>query len=94
MTDILHAKKLGYKIKLLSISEIKMNKLSERVHPCLISNTSHLSNIEGVLNAVVIDGLPVGTGYRGPITKALQEAFFGIFDGTTEVPESWLDPVE
>ncbi len=41
-----------------------------------------------------VDGLPVGTGSRGPITKAIQEAFFGIFDGTTEVPDGWLDPVK
>ena len=41
-----------------------------------------------------VDGMPVGDGSRGPITKALQEAFFGIFDGTTEVPEGWLDNVE
>ena len=27
-------------------------------------------------------------------TKALQDAFFGIFDGTTEVPDNWLDPVK
>ena len=34
LTDILYAKRLGYKIKLLSISEIIKNKLIERVHPC------------------------------------------------------------
>jgi len=41
-----------------------------------------------------VDGLPVGTGSRGPITKALQDAFFGIFDGTTEDKWGWLEPVE
>ena len=41
-----------------------------------------------------VDGMKVGSGSRGPITKALQDAFFGIFDGTTEVPDSWLDPVK
>ena len=34
LTDIFYAKKLGYKIKLLSISEIKNKKLIKRVHPC------------------------------------------------------------
>ena len=52
LTDILYAKSLGYKIKLLSISEIKNNKLMERVHPCLILNTSYIANIDGVLNAL------------------------------------------
>jgi branched-chain amino acid aminotransferase len=40
-----------------------------------------------------VDGLPVGTVSRGPITKALQNAFFGIFDGTTEDKWGWLEPV-
>ena len=60
LTDILHAKSLGYKIKLLSISEIKSKKLMERVHPCLIKNTSRIANIDGVLNAVIVDALPIG----------------------------------
>ncbi|GHF89018.1 branched-chain amino acid transaminase [Thalassotalea marina] len=41
-----------------------------------------------------VDGLPVGTGSRGPITKAIQDAFFGIFNGATEIPDNWLDAVE
>lgn len=41
-----------------------------------------------------VDGLPVGEGTRGPITKQLQEAFFGLFDGTTEDKWGWLEPVE
>lgn len=40
-----------------------------------------------------VDGLTVGTGKRGPVTKALQDAFFGIFDGSTEDKWGWLDPV-
>jgi branched-chain amino acid aminotransferase len=41
-----------------------------------------------------VDGMMVGKGTRGPITKAIQQAFFGIFDGSTEIPEGWLDPVK
>src|SRR6185436_17527417 len=40
-----------------------------------------------------VDGLPVGKGSRGPITRRLQEAFFGLFDGTTEDAWGWLEPV-
>lgn len=40
-----------------------------------------------------VDRLPVGTGTRGPVTQALQEAFFGIFDGKTEDKWGWLEPV-
>ena len=31
-----------------------------------------------------VDRKPVGTGKPGPITRALQQAFFGLFDGSTE----------
>jgi branched-chain amino acid aminotransferase len=41
-----------------------------------------------------VDGIPVGTGSRGPVTKALQDAFFGIFDGSTEDKWGWLDSVK
>jgi branched-chain amino acid aminotransferase len=40
-----------------------------------------------------VDGITVKAGGRGPITAALQQAFFGIFDGTTEDRHGWLDYV-
>jgi branched-chain amino acid aminotransferase len=40
-----------------------------------------------------VDGLPVGTGDRGPITKQLQERFFGLFTGETEDKYNWLTPI-
>ena len=45
LIDIYQAKKLGYKIKLLAISEVKENKLIERVHPCLVLDKSYIANI-------------------------------------------------
>jgi branched-chain amino acid aminotransferase len=41
-----------------------------------------------------VDRLAVGSGERGPITEALQEAFFGLFTGKTADKWGWLDPVE
>lgn len=41
-----------------------------------------------------VDRKPVGEGKPGPITKALQRAFFGLFDGSTEDHWGWLTPVE
>ncbi len=35
----------------------------------------------------------VGAGRRGPVTKRIQEAFFGLFTGETEDKWGWLDPV-
>lgn len=40
-----------------------------------------------------VDGIPVGKGTRGPITEAIQNAFFGLFTGETEDKWGWLDPV-
>lgn len=40
-----------------------------------------------------IDRLTIGSGERGPITAQLQDAFFGLFDGTTEDTEGWLEYV-
>jgi len=40
-----------------------------------------------------LDGIAIGSGGRGPVTKALQDAFFGLFRGTTEDRHGWLqDP--
>ncbi|GAA6205716.1 MULTISPECIES: branched-chain amino acid transaminase [Thalassotalea] len=47
-----------------------------------------------VVPVKTVDGIAVGTGSRGPITQAIQQAFFGIFDGSTEIPEGWLDAVK
>ena len=93
LTDIFYAKELGYKIKLLSISEIKKKKLIERVHPCLIPNKSYLANINGVLNAIVIDGLPVGKSVLqgegagpGPTSSALISDLCSVLKGNIQYP--------
>ena len=58
--DIINANKLGYKVKLLGFAELLNNKIYQRVHPTLIKNDSYVASIDGVLNAVIIDGKPVG----------------------------------
>ena len=59
-TDIDNANKLGYKIKLLGFAEYLNNKFYQRVHPTLIKKETYVASIDGVLNAVIIDGKPVG----------------------------------
>jgi len=93
LTDILHAKSLGYKIKLLSISEIINNKLMERVHPCLILRNSYISKIDGVLNAIVVDGLPIGKSVLqgegagpGPTSSALISDLCCVLKGDVNYP--------
>ena len=41
-----------------------------------------------------VDGIEVGSGKRGPITKQVQDAFFGLFNGKTEDKYGWLTPVK
>ena len=41
-----------------------------------------------------VDKITVGEGTRGPVTKSLQEKFFGLFDGSTEDEWGWLEPME
>jgi branched-chain amino acid aminotransferase len=41
-----------------------------------------------------VDRIPVGQGRRGPITKAIQDAFFGIVTGTQPDTRRWLTPVD
>ena len=65
--DIKFAKDLGYKIKLLAISERLGKYIKQRVHPCLIPINLDVANIDNVTNAVVVDGNPIGrTIYEGP----------------------------
>ena len=93
LVDIKHSKALGYKIKLLAISEIKNNKLLERVHPCLVSKDSRIANINGVLNAIVIDGFPIGRSILqgegagpGPTTSSLISDLCSILRGNVKYP--------
>ena len=92
-TDIYHAKSLGYKIKLLAIAEIKNNKLIERVHPCLVLENSYIANINGVLNAIVVDGHPIGRSVLqgegagpGPTSSALISDLCSILRGNIKYP--------
>ncbi len=41
-----------------------------------------------------VDRLSIGAGARGPVTKALQDAFFGLFRGETVDKWGWLEPLE
>ena len=92
-TDIAYAKRLGYRIKLLAISEVQNNKLIERVHPCLVLNNSYVANIDGVLNAIIVDGYPIGRvvlqgegAGPGPTSASLISDLCSILRGNTKYP--------
>ena len=59
--DIKYAEQLGYRIKLLGISKRTDAGVELRVHPCLIPAKRLIANVEGAMNAVVVNGDAVGT---------------------------------
>jgi len=64
--DIEFASEFGYKIKLLAITKLSEGEIEMRVHPTMIPNNYLISKVDGVFNAVYIEGDSVGaTMYYG-----------------------------
>ena len=64
--DIRYAEELGYRIKLLGITRRAGDGIELRVHPTLIPARRLIANVEGVMNAVLVQGDAVGqTLYYG-----------------------------
>jgi homoserine dehydrogenase len=59
--DIAFAEELGYRIKLLGIARRGAHGVEQRLHPCMIAKAVPLAEIEGVFNAVQVQGDAVGT---------------------------------
>jgi homoserine dehydrogenase len=59
-SDFRYASELGYAIKLLAIGKQTEAGLELRVHPTMLPTSSMLANVEGVFNAVQVDGDLVG----------------------------------
>ena len=55
LTDLLYADELGYKIKLLGISQITNKKITNFVYPCLIEKEDLIAKVEGVYNGIVVE---------------------------------------
>lgn len=65
--DITHAELLGYRIKHLGIARRRDNGIELRVHPTLVPRSHLIAQVDGVLNAILVDGDAVGqTMYYGP----------------------------
>jgi homoserine dehydrogenase len=64
--DIKYAEQLGYRIKLLGITRRRPEGVELRVHPTLIPAKRLIANVEGAMNAVLVQGDAVGaTLYYG-----------------------------
>ena len=93
LKDINMADKLSLRIKLLGITEIINNQLFERVHPCLIKKDSYIANINGAMNAIILQGSPVGQSVLqgegagpGPTSSALLSDLLSILRGNIKYP--------
>ena len=93
LKDIKIANQLDLRVKLLGISELKNNQLFETVHPCLVSKQSYIGNVNGVMNAVIIEGKPVGESILqgegagpGPTSSALLSDLLSILRGNIKNP--------
>jgi len=93
LKDIEIAKQLNLRIKLLGITEIINNHLFERVHPCLVGKDTYLGNINGVMNAVILNSEPVGETVLqgegagpGPTSSALLSDLLSILRGNIKYP--------
>ena len=93
LKDIKIANQLDLRVKLLGISELKNSQLFETVHPCLVSKKSYIGNVNGVMNAVIIEGKPVGESILqgegagpGPTSSALLSDLLSILRGNIKNP--------
>jgi homoserine dehydrogenase len=59
--DIRYAEQLGYRIKLLGITKRGAKGIELRVHPSLVPAKRLIANVEGAMNAVMVQGDAVGT---------------------------------
>ena len=93
LKDIEIANQLNLRIKLLGISELINNQLFETVHPCLVSKNSYIGNVNGVMNAVILEGKPVGESVLqgegagpGPTSSSLLSDLLSILRGNIKKP--------
>jgi homoserine dehydrogenase len=59
--DLKYAEQLGYRIKLLGITKRRSAGIELRVHPTLIPTKRLIANVEGAMNAVLVQGDAVGS---------------------------------
>ena len=93
LKDIKIANQLNFKIKLLGICEMINNRLFETVHPCLVNKDTYIGNVNGVMNAVITDGKPVGESILqgegagpGPTSSSLLSDLLSILRGNIKFP--------
>jgi len=91
--DVVNAEEFGYRIKLLGITRKTERGVELRVHPTLIPERRLIANVNGVMNAVLIEGDAVGpTLYYGAGAGALPTASAVVADVVDVVRALTTDP--
>ena len=90
--DIDYARELGYRVKLLALAKMPGERLDVRVHPALVALDSWLAHVNGVHNAISIEGdavgrsmligrgagaLPTGSAVLGDVVDVARNILFG-----------------
>ena len=93
LKDIKIAEQLNLRIKLLGISEMINNRLFETVHPTLVNKNSYIGNVGGVMNAIIMQGKPIGESVLqgegagpGPTSSSLLSDLISILRGNNKKP--------
>jgi homoserine dehydrogenase len=93
LKDVKICSQLNLRIKLLGISEVINKQLFETVHPCLVNKNSYIGNVNGVMNAVITQGKPVGESVLqgegagpGPTSSSLLSDLLSILRGNINKP--------
>jgi homoserine dehydrogenase len=74
--DLSAADELGYRIKLLGVAMATDTGIEQRVHPTMVAKTSPIADVDGVTNAIAVDGdyvgevLLIGPGAGGKATAS------------------------
>ena len=101
--DFSYARELGFAIKLLAIAKQADNSIEVRVHPVFIPEESLLAKVDGVFNAIMVEGdligkvlfygqgagpLPTSSAVVADIVSSAQDISFGVGNRTKWKPES------
>ena len=107
-SDIAYAEQLGYVVKLLAVAQAMPSEQAEqlidvRVHPTLLPKAHPLAGVNGVNNAILVEGDPVGQvmfygpgAGAGPIASAVVADILniaGIRQATGDSSQARLDPM-
>jgi homoserine dehydrogenase len=100
--DFKYAQELGFAIKLLAIAKQDNKQIEVRVHPVFISEDSLLAKVDGVYNAILVEGdlvgnvlfygpgagpCPTGSAVIADVVAAAQDIIHGVGNRLCWIPQ-------